>query len=104
MTQFLSSLAFFKSPLFVTIAVAFLVHGAAMFGRHLSAAVAVTFVTEGLDALTQLALAIAALQRWRSKIQPLTLTAKPAIPLVAVPTEVLATVAPHLTPNPEISK
>jgi hypothetical protein len=83
---FMSSLAFYKSPVFVGIAVAFILTAGAMFGRHLDPAKVTEVVNDAMNCITLIALGIAAYHRWASTIQPLTPTAKPEIaPTVVVP-------------------
>jgi hypothetical protein len=91
---FMSSLAFFKSPVFVGIAVAFILTTGAMFGRHFDPAKVTEVVNDVMNCVTLIALGIAAYHRWASTIQPLTLTAKPEIPptiVVPVAVEALST-------------
>jgi hypothetical protein len=91
---FMSSLAFFKSPVFIGIAVAFILTAGAMFGRHFDAAKVTEVVNDVMNCLTLVSLGIAAYHRWASSIQPLTLTATPAVPptiIVPVPAKALST-------------
>lgn len=68
------ALQFIHSPVFVGIAVAFVSHALAMFGKHISAEIINNGVQEGLECVTLAASGYAAWKRWRAPIQPLTVT------------------------------
>jgi hypothetical protein len=96
-STFLSSLAFFKSKVFVGLIVSFVGGIVALFGRHLAPEVITEYVRDGLELLTTLATMYAMWKRWRSDVQPLTLSTTPAlaaqvvvpVPVSAVPSNVL---------------
>jgi hypothetical protein len=83
--QYPNALQFFSSPMFVGLAVSFVSGICALFGITVSASV-ITAKVQGVAGLVTLAgIGYAMFARWRSKVQPLTLTDSAAAVLNAVP-------------------
>ena len=79
--EYPDAVQFMRSPMFVGLAVAFISHLVAMFGKHISDEAARTFVDNATYCVTAGGLIYAGYKRWRSKIQPLTLTSAKAADL-----------------------
>lgn len=83
--QTLQAISWIKSPVFVSLGIAFVTHLAAAFGRVYSIDLITALVQNLLDCVVVVVLGWAMYKRWRSKIQPLALTKKAASVINSTP-------------------